>query len=130
MGVYLSGVPIANLRYTIECAFDISVEQIFARYDKEQEHMTQHTLSPWSFYKGWDVYQGHLVKAIAPLTPEQLELRISPDLRSIGLLAKHIVRTRANWLELAIGEGTLDADVKAITRWKHDGDVPSPAELV
>ena len=92
--------------------------------------MTQHTISPWSFYKGWDVYQSHLVKAIAPLTPEQLELRVSPNLRSIGLLAKHIVRTRANWLELAIGEGTLDADVKAITRWKHDGDVPSPAELV
>src|SRR5205085_11896443 len=110
--------------------FDVSVEQIFAQHDKEQENMTQHTVSPWSFYKGWDVYQSHLVKAIAPLTPEQLELRISPNLRSIGLLAKHIVRTRANWLELAIGEGSLDADVKAITRWQHDGDVPSTAELV
>lgn len=92
--------------------------------------MTQHAISPWSFYKGWDVYQGHLVKAIAPLTPEQLELRISPNLRSIGLLAKHIVRTRANWLGLAIGEGSLDADVKAITRWQHDGDVPSTTKLV
>lgn len=40
--------------------------------------MTQDMVSPWSFYKGWDVYQSHLVKAIEPLTPEQLELRISP----------------------------------------------------
>ena len=40
--------------------------------------MTQDMVSPWSFYKGWDVYQSHLVKAIEPLAPEQLELRISP----------------------------------------------------
>ncbi len=92
--------------------------------------MTQHTRSPWSFYKGWDVYQDHLVKATAPLTREQLELRISPDLRSICLLAKHIARTRANWLTLAIGEGSLEADVMAIARWEHDGAVLSADELV
>ncbi len=79
---------------------------------------------------GWDVYQGHLVRAIEPLTAEQLELRISPNLRSIGLLAKHIVRTRASWLTLAIGKGDLDTEVAGIARWKHDGDVPSTAELV
>jgi uncharacterized damage-inducible protein DinB len=90
----------------------------------------QNTISPWNFYKGWDIYQSHLVRAIEPLTTEQLELRISPNLRSIGLLAKHIVRTRANWLALAIGEGGLDKDVAAIAQWKHDGDVPSTAELV
>ena len=60
--------------------------------------MAQNTISLWNFYKGWDVYQGHLVRAIEPLTAEQLELRIAPHLRSIGLLAKHIVRTRAGWL--------------------------------
>jgi hypothetical protein len=54
--------------------------------------------SIWYFYSGWDVYQDHLVKAIEPLTAEQLELRISPNLRSIGQLARHIVRTRAGWL--------------------------------
>ncbi len=92
--------------------------------------MTQDTVSPWSFYKGWDVYQGHLVKAIAPLTPEQLEFRISPDLRPIGLLARHIVRTRASWLALAIGEGEPGADVMAIAQWEYDGAIPSRAELV
>ncbi|MGB8347951.1 MAG: hypothetical protein WCD86_23930, partial [Ktedonobacteraceae bacterium] len=62
--------------------------------NKEQENMTQHPVSPWDFYQGWDVYQEHLVKAIEPLTAEQLALKISPNLRSIGLLAKHIVRAR------------------------------------
>ena len=77
--------------------------------------MTQHTVSPWHFYQGWDVYQGHLVKAIGPLTAEQLELRIAPSLRSIGLLAKHIVRTRAGWLSGLMGEG--GPDVAAIAQW-------------
>lgn len=90
--------------------------------------MTQHTVSPWDFYRGWDVYQGHLVKAIKPLTVEQLELKISPNLRSIGLLAKHIVRTRAGWMYNMMGEG--GPAIKAIAQWEHDGDIPSTAELV
>ncbi len=90
--------------------------------------MTQTTVSPWNFYKGWEVYQGHLVKAIEPLTPEQLELKISPNLRSIGLLAKHIVRTRAGWLYRMMGEG--GPDIAAIAEWEHEGDVPSASELV
>ncbi len=90
--------------------------------------MTQDTLSPWNFYKGWDVYQGHLVKAIEPLTAEQLELRIAPNLRSIGQLARHIVRTRAGWLYTMMGEG--GPDVAAIAQWEYEGDVPPAAELV
>jgi uncharacterized damage-inducible protein DinB len=49
--------------------------------------------------KGWDRYQGLLVGAIAPLTAEQLALRSAPHLRSIGELAAHIVRARANWFQ-------------------------------
>ncbi len=90
--------------------------------------MTQNTLSSWNFYKGWDVYQGHLVKAIEPLTAEQLELKISPHLRSIGQLARHIVRTRAGWLHRMMGEG--GPDIAAIAQWEYEGEVPSTAELV
>lgn len=90
--------------------------------------MVQDTVSPWNFYKGWDAYQGHLVGVITPLTVEQLEMRISPNLRSIGLLAKHIVRTRASWLYGLMGEG--GPEVASIAGWEHDGDVPSTAELV
>ncbi|TMD69345.1 MAG: damage-inducible protein DinB, partial [Chloroflexi bacterium] len=67
--------------------------------------MAQNTISLWNFYKGWDVYQGHLVRAIEPLTAEQLELKLSPDLRSIGQIARHIIRTRAGWLNGLMGEG-------------------------
>jgi len=90
--------------------------------------MTQHPVSPWDFYQGWDVYQEHLVKAIEPLTAEQLVLKISPNLRSIGLLAKHIVYTRAGWLYNMMGEG--GPDIAAIAQWTHDGDLPSTSELV
>src|SRR5712692_9737648 len=108
--------------------FNIPIEQIVVRYREEKESMAQNTLSSWNFYKGWDTYQGHLVKAIEPLTAEQLELRISPNLRSICLLAKHIVRTRAGWLYTMMGEG--GPDVAAIAQWEYDGDVPSTAALV
>jgi len=90
--------------------------------------MTQHTISPWNFYRGWDVYQSHLVKAIEPLTTEQLDLKISPNLRSIGQLARHIVHTRANWLYTLMNEG--GPDVIAVTRWGYEGNVPPAAELV
>jgi len=90
--------------------------------------MTQHTLTSWNFYKGWDVYQNLLVKAIEPLTAEQLELKISPHLRSIGQLARHIVRTRAGWLHRMMGEG--GPDIAAIAAWEYEGEVPSTAELV
>ena len=85
----------ADLRYTSEELFDRSVEHRVARFDEEQESMMQNPFSLWTFYQGWDVYQSHLVKAIEPLTAEQLDLRRAPNLRSIGLLAKLIVRTRA-----------------------------------
>ncbi|HZO73000.1 MAG TPA: DinB family protein [Ktedonobacteraceae bacterium] len=90
--------------------------------------MGQQAVSPWYYYQGWDIYQDLLVKAIRPLTAEQLELKISPNLRSIGLLAKHIVRTRASWLHGFMGEG--GADVAAIAAWEHGGAIPSTAELV
>ena len=76
-------------------------------------------------YKGWDVYQDHLVKSVEPLTAEQLEFSISPNLRSIGHLARHIVRTRADWLYNLMGEG--GPEIAVIAQWEY---VPSTAELV
>jgi uncharacterized damage-inducible protein DinB len=111
--------------------FDIliePVEQILARYHKEEQGMTQHAISPWNFYQGWDVYQGHLVKAIAPLTSEQLELKIAPNQRSIGQIARHIIRARASWLGNVLGEG--GPNIAEIAKWEYEGDVPPTAELV
>src|SRR5215471_14753345 len=90
--------------------------------------MAEQQTSLSRFYKGWDVYQGHLVRAIEPLTAEQLQLRITPHLRSIGQLARHIIRTRAGWLNGLMGEG--GPDLAAIAQWEYEGEVPSTAELV
>ncbi len=56
--------------------------------------MTQNTLASWNFYKGWEVYQEHLVRAIEPLTAEQLELKISP----LNWPASPAYRTHTRWL--------------------------------
>jgi hypothetical protein len=49
--------------------------------------MTEQQFSLSHFYKGWDVYQQHLVTAIAPLTAEQLTLRSSQHHWSVGMIA-------------------------------------------
>ncbi len=58
-----------------------------------------------SVYAGWENYHRFLVKAIAPLTVEQLALRPAPHLRSIGENAAHIINTRAGWYHIAMGIG-------------------------
>lgn len=63
----------------------------------------QSTLSV--FYKGWNDYQTLLIKALAPLSPEQLAVRAAPHLRSIGDIATHIIGARARWFHNLMGEG-------------------------
>ncbi|HEU5198196.1 MAG TPA: DinB family protein [Ktedonobacterales bacterium] len=58
-----------------------------------------------TFYQGWDVYQGHLTRAIAPLTQEQLTLRAAPHLRTLDQIASHIIGARARWFHDLMGEG-------------------------
>ncbi len=86
------------------------------------------------FYKGWDVYQGHLVRALAPLTAGQLALRAAPGLRSIGELALHIVGCRSYWFTQFLGEDWGEA-MQVYQRWNALAltvrpPVPSAAELV
>jgi uncharacterized damage-inducible protein DinB len=97
------------------------------RGEKEPD-MTQPAIVCWEFYSGWEAYQDHLVQAVTPLTADQLRLGIAPHLRTIGQLVGHIVRTRATWLHLVMGEG--GADIAAIARWPRDGDLSSAGELV
>ena|SRR5437762_1573604 len=58
-----------------------------------------------TFVDEWELYQSKLVKAIAPLTPEQLNLRAAPHLWSLGTIAAHIVAARAHWFYGVMGEG-------------------------
>ena len=70
-----------------------------------------------------------MVGAVAPLTDADLQRTIASDLRPIGMLATHIVRTRAAWLRRVLGEG--GPEVAAIAAWDDNaGDAPPAAELV
>jgi uncharacterized damage-inducible protein DinB len=92
-------------------------------------HVTEEPISLAPLYKGWDVYQQHLVKAIAPLSPEQLTLRAAPHLRSIGMIATHIIGARARWFHRLMGEGS--ADIHLLGAWdRPEAPTRSAAELV
>ena len=80
-------------------------------------------------YKGWDVYQEQLVKAITPLAAEQLALRAAPHLRSVGMIAAHIVGARVRWFHRLMGEGSVDIHLLCI--WDlPEAPIRSAAELV
>ncbi len=91
--------------------------------------MTEHAFPVASFYKGWDGYQQHLVHALAPLSSEQLALRAEPRLRSIGVIARHIIGARAGWLYYALKENDENL-VPLSTRNDADHSALSAAELV
>ena len=91
--------------------------------------MTDHPTVVAPYYRGWDGYQQHLIAVITPLTPEQLDLHVAPHLRSVGMLATHIVIVRAGWLCYVLNVG---GDVLGpLGAWAAD-DQPrrSTAELV
>ena len=58
-----------------------------------------------SIYKGWNAYQEVMIETLAPLGPDQLTLRASPSLRTVGEITAHIVGARARWFYLLMGEG-------------------------
>src|SRR5438270_13886245 len=74
-------------------------------------------------------YQGYLTNAIAPVTSMQLALRTAPNLRSIGILAAHILAARVVWFHAVMGEGP--ADLMPMRKWDdYDPIRQNAAELV
>jgi uncharacterized damage-inducible protein DinB len=91
--------------------------------------MASETVTCWTFYCHWEDYQRLLVTSIAPLTDAQLRSAIASELRSIGILATHLVRTRAAWLREVLGEG--NAELAAIAAWDDNAkEGPPAADLV
>ena len=73
-----------------------------------------------TIFKGWDGYQISLVRAIAPLSREQLAYRPAPHLRSAGELARHISEGRFNWFQRTFGVSSTEfANLVATWRSKH-----------
>ena len=90
--------------------------------------MAKQELNLLSFYKGWDSYQALLIKAIAPLSSEELALRAAPHLRSVGENVAHIISGRvSNFLVL----GEAGTEMIPLEQWDIPGaPLKGAAELV
>ncbi len=81
------------------------------------------------FYRDWENYQNLLIGALAPLTPKQLELRAAPHLRSIEMIATHMIGARARWFHRFLGEH--NPDTEPMSAWDRDtSPVRTAAEIV
>jgi hypothetical protein len=91
--------------------------------------MRRATIAETRVLQSWQAYQEALRCAITPLTEEQMNRRLAPDLRSAGEIAEHIVYGRALWLHHVLGEGA--AEVEPMLCWDHVDDPPrTVAEVV
>lgn len=91
--------------------------------------MTDLTRMAEGTLEGWEHYQQHLITMLKDLTPEQLDLRIAPHLRSIYQIAVHIVGGRARWMVYALDE--QDESIAALTDWdRPTSPQHAPAEIV
>jgi uncharacterized damage-inducible protein DinB len=92
--------------------------------------MTTNPHSLMTVYKGWDDYQVSLVRAVAPLSREQLAYRPAPHLRSVGEIASHIIGGRMQWFHFTLGEGSAEF-ASQVAAWRpQDAIEEKPAELV
>jgi uncharacterized damage-inducible protein DinB len=82
-----------------------------------------------AFYTGWTAHQDLITGALAPLTAEQLGLRVAPEVRTIGEIATHMIGARARWFHGALGQG--GDDLAALQGWDRPGQpTRTAAELV
>ena len=90
--------------------------------------MAEQQLNLLSFYKGWDAYQALLIKAVAPLSSEELALRAAPHLRSVGENVAHIISGRVgNFMVL----GEAGDEMVPLETWDIQGArLRSAPELV
>lgn len=90
--------------------------------------MTEQLATPLStVYAGWDRFQRDLLKAVVPLTPEQLALPLASNHWPIGRLVQHILADRIWWFHLWMGEG--GPEITSHMNWDEDQPLLSPAEL-
>jgi uncharacterized damage-inducible protein DinB len=83
------------------------------------------------FYQSWKEYQDTLKQAIAPLTAEQLALRVAPGLRSVGEIVAHIISSRVHWFGDFLGEmGTMPGVESLNIRAMRDAPLRTADELV
>jgi len=81
--------------------------------------MPTSTDSLMTVYEGWDGYQSSLLKAVSPLTSEQLAWRPAPHLRSVGELVRHIALGRIDWFLRMDSPGSREL-ASQINAWDED----------
>jgi uncharacterized damage-inducible protein DinB len=79
--------------------------------------------------QGWTDYQTNTIRAIAPLTAEQLALRVVPHLRSVGEIASHMATARASWFHKRLNEGT-PATAPLLQWWAPGAPARTAADIV
>lgn len=87
--------------------------------------MTRATIAEARAFESWQDYQDALKQAIAPLSDEQLQRRLLPDLRTPGEIAEHIVFGRALHLYRMLGEAA--AELVPLHRWDDEDVLPRTA---
>lgn len=75
----------------------------------------------------WQHMQDELVRVIALLTDTQMNMRIAPNVRTLGEQAEHIVRGRALWVHKVVDDPSLEP----MMNWDEPDDpTRSAAEVV
>lgn len=91
------------------------------------QQMTKSSIAATRALEVWQYMQDELVRAIAPLSDEQMNARIAPDVRTVGEQAEHIVRGRALWVHKVLSDPSLEP----MMNWDEPNDPSrSAAEVV
>src|SRR3954468_8630794 len=78
----------------------------------------------------WQHMQDELVRVVSLLSDEQLNMRIAPNVRTLGEEAEHIVRGRALWVHKVVDD-PLRESLEPMMNWDEPDDPPrSAAEVV
>ncbi len=90
--------------------------------------MLRSTTAETRAFESWQDYQEALKRAIAPLTLEQLQRRVMPNLRTPGEIAEHIVFGRALHLHRTLGEKA--AELTPLLKWDDANNPPRTASEI
>src|SRR5215210_4854073 len=75
----------------------------------------------------WQHMQDELVRVVALLSDTQMNMRIAPNLRTLGEQSEHIVRGRALWVHKVVDDPSLEP----MMNWDEPEDATrSAAEVV
>ncbi|MDQ6694609.1 MAG: DinB family protein [Chloroflexota bacterium] len=89
--------------------------------------MTQSQISAERALEIWQFMQDELVRVVGLLSNTQMNMRIAPNVRTLGEQAEHIVRGRALWVHKVVDDPSLEP----MMNWDEPDDpTHSAAEVV